>query len=43
VAGALFAHRQVERELESGKLLSTVTVREVRINPPLAPGRFAPP
>jgi hypothetical protein len=43
VAGVLFAHRQIERELETGELLSTVTLREVRINPPLAPGRFAPP
>ncbi len=43
VAGVVFAHRQVERELESGKLLSTVTLREIRINPRLAPGRFAPP
>ena len=43
VAGVLFAHRQVERELDSGKLLSTVTLREIRINPSLAADRFAPP
>ena len=43
VAGVQFAHRQVERELETGKLLATVTLREVRINPPLAADRFAPP
>ena len=42
VAGVLFPHRQVERQLGSGKVLSTVTVREIRINPPLDPARFIP-
>ena len=42
VAGVLFPHRQVERQLASGKVLSTVTVREIRINPPLDPPRFTP-
>ena len=42
VAGVLFPHRQVERQLASGKVLSTVTVREIRINPPLDPDRFTP-
>ena len=43
VAGVQFAHRQVERELDTGKLLATVTLRGIRINPPLAANRFAPP
>ncbi len=43
VDGVQFAHRQVERELAGGKLLSTVTIRAIRINPPVAAGRFAPP
>ncbi len=42
VDGVQFAHRQVERELASGKLLSTVTVRTIRVNPAVAAGRFAP-
>ena len=41
--GVLFPHRQVERKLATGELLATVTVREIRINPPLDPGRFSPP
>lgn len=41
--GVLYPHRQVERQLSTGKVLATVTVREIRINPPLAPGRFSPP
>jgi hypothetical protein len=43
VGGVLFPHRHVERELATGTLLSTATIREIRINPPLAPGRFSPP
>jgi hypothetical protein len=43
VGGVLFSHRHVERELATGTLLSTATIREIRINPPLAPGRFSPP
>lgn len=42
VGGVLFPHRQVERQLATGKVLATVTVREIRINPPLGPGRFSP-
>jgi hypothetical protein len=33
----------VERELATGKLLSTGTIREIRINTPLAATRFSPP
>jgi hypothetical protein len=43
VGGVLFPHRQVERELATGKLLSTGTIREIRINAPLAAARFSPP
>jgi hypothetical protein len=43
VAGVLFPHRQVERELSTGKVLSTVTVRDIRINSPLDRGRFSMP
>lgn len=43
VGGVLFSHRQVERVLGTGALLSTGTIREIRINPPLASGRFSPP
>jgi hypothetical protein len=43
VAGVKFPYRQVERELETGRVLSTVTVREIRINPPLDRARFSPP
>ena len=34
--------RLIERQLTSGKVLSTVTVREIRINRPLDPARFTP-
>lgn len=43
VGGVLFSHRQVERELGTGTLLSTGSVHEIRINPPLEPTRFSPP
>jgi hypothetical protein len=43
VGGVLFSHWQVERQLGSGSVLSTGTIREIRINPPLAPERFSPP
>lgn len=43
VDGVLHSHRQVERALATGTLLSTGTIREIRINPPLAPERFSPP
>ncbi len=41
ISGVMFPHRQVERQLATGKILSTVTVREIRTNPPLDPGRFS--
>lgn len=41
--GVLFPYRQVERKLATADVLATVTVREIRINPPLDPGRFSPP
>ena len=43
VAGVLFPFRQVERRVATGEVLSTVTVSEVRVNPPLDPARFSPP
>lgn len=43
VAGVLFPFRQVERRLATGEVLSTVTVTEIRINPPLDAARFSPP
>jgi hypothetical protein len=43
VDGVLYAHRQEEREVSSGKLLSTGTIREIRLNPTLAAARFSPP
>ena len=42
VEGVLFPHRQVERQLATGEVLATVTVRRIRLNPPLGPERFAP-
>jgi hypothetical protein len=42
VGGVLFPHRQVERQVASGEVLATVTVRKIRLNPPLSPERFAP-
>jgi hypothetical protein len=43
VGGVLYSHQQVERELVTDTLLSTGTIGEIRINPPLAPTRFSPP
>lgn len=43
VGGVLFSHKQVEREVATGTVLSTGTIREIRINPLLAPERFSPP
>lgn len=43
VGGVLYPHRQVERALATDTLLSTGTIREIRLNPPLAPDRFSPP
>lgn len=43
VDGVMYAHRQVERQVASGAVLATVTVRTLRVNPPLEPGRFSPP
>lgn len=43
VNGVLFSHTQVERQVATGALLSTGTIREIRINPPLASDRFSPP
>jgi hypothetical protein len=41
--GILYPYRQVERQVATGNVLSTTTVREIRINPPLAAERVAPP
>jgi hypothetical protein len=41
--GVLFPYRQVERRLADGEVLSTGTLREIRINPQLAANRFSPP
>jgi hypothetical protein len=43
VGGVLYSHHQVERALATGTMLSTATIGEIRINPPLAPDRFFPP
>jgi len=43
VAGVLFPHRQVERQLATGKILATVTISEIRINSTLDTARFTPP
>ena len=43
VGGVLFAHRQVERKVDSGEVLSTGTISAIRLNAPLANGRFSPP
>ncbi len=43
VGGVLFAHRQVERNVESGEVLSTGTISAIRLNTPLSGGRFSPP
>lgn len=40
--GVLFSHRQVERKVATDAVLSTGTIREIRINPPFAPQRFSP-
>lgn len=41
--GVLFAHRQVERQVRTGTVLSTGTISAIRLNAPLAGDRFAPP
>lgn len=43
VGGVLFAHRQIERKVETGEVLSTGMISAIRLNAPLADGRFAPP
>jgi hypothetical protein len=43
IGGVLYSHQQVERELVTGTLLFTGTIREIRINPPLEPTRFSLP
>ncbi|MEX1994378.1 MAG: hypothetical protein WD929_06930 [Steroidobacteraceae bacterium] len=43
MGGVLYPYQQVERQLTTGKVLSTGTTREIRINPPLAADHFAPP
>ena len=43
VAGVLFAHRQVERKVESGEVLSTGTISAIRLNSPMTDGRFSLP
>lgn len=43
VGGVLFAHRQVERKVSAGEVLSTGTISAIRLNAPLAADRFSPP
>lgn len=43
VGGVLFSHKQEERELAKGTVLSTGSIRQIRINPLIAPARFSPP
>lgn len=43
VGGVLYPYKQVERQVTTGKVLSSGTIRDIRINPPLAADRFAPP
>lgn len=43
VGGVLFAHRSVEREVESGKVLATVTTRAIRLNTSPPAERFEKP
>lgn len=43
VGGVLFPHRQVERAIATGEVLSTVTTQSVRINRAPEPDRFFPP
>ena len=43
VGGVLYSYKQVERRVTTGNVLSTGTIREIRINPSLAADRFAPP
>jgi hypothetical protein len=42
-AGVLLPRRLVETRVATGEVLSTVTVGEVRINPPFDGARFSPP
>jgi hypothetical protein len=42
VGGVQYPHRQVERRLATGEILSTTTVRSVRLNDSPGPGRFSP-
>jgi hypothetical protein len=43
VQGVMYPHRVVERAVESGELLSTATVRAIRLNTFPAPERFEAP
>lgn len=43
VGGVLYPFKHVERQLVTGNVLSTGTIRVIRINPSLAAERFSPP
>ena len=43
VDGAMYAHRQTERSLDSGELLATVTVGAIRLNRPVGDDHFHAP
>ncbi|MGH7179549.1 MAG: hypothetical protein ACREJC_19395 [Tepidisphaeraceae bacterium] len=42
VSGVLYPHQHVERVVDSGQLLSTATIRSIRINAELDPSKFLP-
>lgn len=42
VSGVLYPHQHVERVVDSGELLSTATIRSIRINAALDESRFLP-
>jgi hypothetical protein len=43
VAGVLYPHRSVEREVATGKVLATVTTGAIRVNTAPPAQRFEPP
>jgi hypothetical protein len=43
VRGVLYAHRTVERELETGKVLAQTTIRAIRLNTSPPADRFELP
>lgn len=43
VDGVMYAHRQTERQLDSRKLLATVTISAIRLNRPVTDDYFQPP